>query len=140
MKTKCRSSPVRAFGLAALAAGMSVSAATDADAELQRWKLASSYGSHLDVFGENIKRTLANNETASDGSLKIQFFEPGSLVPALQVFDAVSTGSVDASYTSSGFHAGKLPHAIFFSSVPFGPSVNAYFAWMIGGGDRKSVV
>src|SRR3546814_6357983 len=100
---------LRAVGLAALAAGMVVAAATDADAERQRWKLASSYGSNLDVFGENIKRTLANIETASDGSLKIQFFEPGALVPALQVFDAVSTGSVDASYTSSGFHAGKLP-------------------------------
>ncbi len=128
---------LRAAGLAALAGGLILATATDADAQRQRWKLASSYGSNLDVFGENIKRTLDNIDVATDGSLKIQFFEPGALVPALQVFDAVSTGSVDASYTSSGFHAGKLPHAIFFSSVPFGPSVNEYFAWMIGGGGNE---
>jgi len=125
---------LRAAGLAALAGGMVLAAASDADAQRQRWKLASSYGSNLDVFGATIKRVLDNIEVASDGSLRIQFFEPGALVPPLQVFDAVSTGSVDASFTSTGFHAGKLPHAIFFSSVPFGPGVNEYFAWMIGGG------
>ena len=106
---------LRAAGLAALAGGLILATATDADAQRKRWKLASSYGSNLDVLGENIKRTLDNIDVATDGSLNIQFFEPGALVPALQVFDAVSTGSVDASYTSAGFHAGKLPHAIFFS-------------------------
>src|SRR3546814_14122551 len=89
-------STLRAVGLAALAAGMVVAAATDADAERQRWKLASSYGQNLDVFGETIKRPLATIQTASDGSLKIQFFEPGALVHALTVFVAVSTGAVAA--------------------------------------------
>src|SRR3546814_16762600 len=115
-------STLRAVGLAALAAGMVVAAATDADAERQRWKLASSYGSNLDVFGENIKRTLANIETASDGSLKFQSFEPGAPLPALPGFAAVSNGSVDAASTSSGFTAATLPHATCFSSFPFEPN------------------
>src|SRR5690606_10804160 len=57
-----------------------------------------------------------------------------ALVPALQVFDAVSAGSIEASYTSPGFHAGKFPAAAFFGSVPFGPGVNEYIAWMYFGG------
>jgi len=128
---------LRAAGMAVLAGGLVVASVADAEAQRHRWKLGSSYASSLDVIGANITRVLENIDTASDGSLKIQFFEPGALVPALQVFDAVSSGSIDTSYTTPGFHAGKLPHVAFFASVPFGPSVNEYFAWMIGGGGNE---
>jgi TRAP-type mannitol/chloroaromatic compound transport system substrate-binding protein len=50
------------------------------------------------------------------------------------VFDAVSKGSVQAAHTTTGFAAGKIPHMIFFSSVPFGPKVNEYVAWIQRGG------
>ena len=102
--------------------------------ERVRWKLASSYTSTLDVLGQNIIRVLDNIEAMSDGNFQIQFNEPGALVPALEVFDAVSKGSVQASYTSTGFHAGRVPHMIFFASVPFGPSVNEYVGWLQAGG------
>jgi TRAP-type mannitol/chloroaromatic compound transport system substrate-binding protein len=95
-----------------------------------RWKLASSYASTLDVLGQNATRLVDNIGAMSDGSVRIEFFEPGALVPALEVFDAVSAGSVDASYTSPGFAAGKIPHMVFFGSVPFGPNVNEYFGWL----------
>ena len=122
--------------LAAGAAGWLVSGPLGtADAqETVRWKLASSYGSNLDPLGPSIQRVLDNIRTMSDGNFDIRFNEPGALVPALEVFDAVSKGSVEASYTSTGFHAGRVPHMIFFASVPFGPNVNEYMAWIMGGG------
>ena len=116
-------------------AGWVVAASGAADAqERVRWKLASSYTSNLDVLGQNIIRVLDNIATMTDGNFEIQFNEPGALVPALEVFDAISKGSVQASYTSTGFHAGRVPHLIFFSSVPFGPNVNEYVAWIQHGG------
>ncbi|HEX6111915.1 MAG TPA: hypothetical protein VFZ10_06385, partial [Geminicoccaceae bacterium] len=102
--------------------------------ERVRWKLASSYTSSLDVLGQNILRVIDNIEVMTDGNFEIQFNEPGALVPALEVFDAVSKGSVQSSYTSTGFHAGRVPHLIFFASVPFGPNVNEYVAWIQHGG------
>ena len=74
-----------------------------------RWNLASSYGSQIDVLGKNILRVIDNIETMSDGNFEIQFNEPGALVPALEVFDAVSKGSV------SGIlhHAPASPRAAF---------------------------
>jgi TRAP-type mannitol/chloroaromatic compound transport system substrate-binding protein len=108
-------------------------AAADAQ-ERVRWKLASSYSSTLDVVGKNIHRVIENIATMSDGNFEIQFNEPGALVPALEVFDAVSKGSVQASYTTPGFAAGRIPHLIFFASVLFGPSVNEYVAWVQHGG------
>ena len=124
-----------AAAVAVVTAAAGWTAAADA-AERVRWKDASSYASSLDVIGENIKRWHENVNAMSEGSMDIRFYEPGALVPALQVFDAVSQGSVDMSYTTSGFHAGKFPAAVIFSSVPFGPSVNEYVAWMkFGGGE-----
>jgi TRAP-type mannitol/chloroaromatic compound transport system substrate-binding protein len=117
-----------------LAAGLGGSA--DAQ-ERVRWKMAGSYASTLDVIGQNIKRRVENIAIMSDGNFRIEFFEPGALVPALEVFDAVSTGSVDAAYTSTGFHAGKVPHLIFFGSVPFGPNVDEYLAWIVAGGGKE---
>jgi TRAP-type mannitol/chloroaromatic compound transport system substrate-binding protein len=118
--------------------GLGLAVADHATAqEKYRWKLGSAYSSSLDVIGENIKRYLDDVKVMSDGRLDIHFFEPGALVPALQAFDAVSAGSIDASYTSPGFHAGKFPAASFFGSVPFGPSVNEYVAWMYFGGGGK---
>jgi TRAP-type mannitol/chloroaromatic compound transport system substrate-binding protein len=102
--------------------------------ERVRWNLASSYGSQIDVLGKNILRVIDNIKTMSDGNFDIRFFEPGALVPALEVFDAVSKGSVQAAYTTTGFAAGKIPHMIFFASVPFGPNVNEYVAWIQHGG------
>lgn len=125
------------IGKAWLAGALALGLAAAGDAAAQekvRWKLGSSYASSLDVIGQNVKGYVENVKVMSDGALDIRFYEPGALVPALQVFDAVSTGSIDASYTSPGFHAGKFPAAAFFASVPFGPSVNEYIAWMWFGG------
>ena len=116
-------------------AGWVVAGTDAADAqERVRWNLASSYGSQIDVLGQNILRVIENIEIMSDGNFQIRFNEPGALVPALEVFDAVSKGSVQASYTTTGFAAGRIPHMIFFASVPFGPGVNEYVAWIQHGG------
>jgi TRAP-type mannitol/chloroaromatic compound transport system substrate-binding protein len=112
--------------------------ASGADAqERVRWKLTSSYPSTLDVLGQNILRVIDNIKVMTDGNFDIQFNEPGALVPALEVFDAISKGSIQAAYTSTGFHAGRVPHMIFFSSVPFGPGVNEYVAWIQHGGGKE---
>ena len=108
-----------------------------AAADKVRWKLGSSYPANLDVIGENIIRYVENVKVMTNGDVELRFFEPGALVPALQVFDAVSTGAIDASYTTPGFHAGKFPAGAFFASVPFGPGVNEYVAWMRFGGGNE---
>ena len=125
-----------AGGLLVAALMLVASGAVDAQ-ERVRWKLASSYPSTLDVVGENILRLIENIDEMSDGNFKIKFFEPGALVPALEVFDSVATGAVDMSYTTTGFHAGKFPGLLFFSSVPFGPSASEYLGWIHFGGGKE---
>jgi len=66
--------------------------------------------------------------------MELKFFEPGALVPPLEIFDAVSTGSVNAGWTAAGYWAGKVPALQFFTAVPFGPNAGEMVAWMYYGG------
>ena len=61
-----------------------------------RWQMASGYSGsfvHLGTMGKRIE-TLASQ--ISGGTFEINFMEPGALVPALQVMDGVSNGSIEA--------------------------------------------
>ena len=102
-----------------------------------RWKMASAFGSQWPIQGELGLRLVDRVEAVSGGSMKIQFFEPGALVPPLEIFDAVSSGSIDAGFTTAGYWAGKVPALQFFTAVPFGPDAMEYAAWLYyGGGDE----
>ena len=124
-----------AFGLAA-ALALGATSAAQAQKKV-RWKMASSYAGSLDVIGPAGMKFADDVTKISGGAFEIKFFEPNALVPPLQVFDATSQGSIDAAYTAAGFHAGKIPAGVFFSTVPFGPQTGEYLAWMKFGGGKE---
>jgi TRAP-type mannitol/chloroaromatic compound transport system substrate-binding protein len=73
----------------------------------------------------------------TDGRFVIKFHEPGALVPTLECFDAAAKGSVEACWTTPGFHAGKYPALAFFTTVPFGPQIGEFMAWKLFGNGNK---
>ena len=79
------------------------------------------------MFAENIR-------VMSNGRLDIKVFAGSELVPALQVFDAVSQGAVEMGHGSAYYWAGKVPAAQFFSTVPFGMEQKGVEAWLYHGG------
>ncbi len=109
-------------------------------AEAQRrviWKMASAFGSKLPHLGTSAVRFTENVKIASGGTLELRFFEPGALIPALECFDAVSKGSVEACWTTPGYHTGKYPALAFFTTVPFGPQLGEFMAWKWFGGGNE---
>ncbi len=129
---------IRYAAIAGLAGALAIGLTSAAAAQQKvRWKLGSSYSSSLDVIGQNGNRIVKNIERLSGGNFQIKYFEPNALVPPLEVFDAVAQGSIDASYTTPGFHAGRMPEMAFFASVPFGPAVNEYLGWIQFGGGKE---
>jgi TRAP-type mannitol/chloroaromatic compound transport system substrate-binding protein len=109
--------------------------ATGVDAqERVRWKMQSAFGSQLAHLGTSGVRFSENLDRLSGGALELKFYEPGALVPALECFDAASQGSVEACWTTPGYHAGKIPAVAFFTAVPFGPGYGEFFAWKVYGG------
>ncbi len=67
---------------------------------------------------------------ASAGRLDIKPFSAGELVPAGQVFDAVSKGSVQIGHASPLYWKDKNEAFVAFASVPFGMDAEAYNIWM----------
>ena len=97
-------------------------------------KMAAAFPSSLIILGETgIKLTKTINDI-SGGAINIKYFEPGALVPPMEIFDAVSSGSVDAGWASPAFWAGKVPALQFFTTFPFGPNPSEYLAWLRYGG------
>jgi len=101
------------------------------------WKLASTFFKSWPIHGDLGQLLVKNVAIATGGGVELKFFEPGALVPTLEVFDAVSTGSVDAGWSSPGYWAGKEPVMPIFTTVPFGPNMNEYLAWLYAGGGEE---
>ena len=129
----------RFVAVAGLAGSVAAVAALDASAqERVRWKMQSTFGSNIPALGPSGVRLAERVEQMSGGSFEIKFQEPGALVPSLEAFDAVGKGSIDAAWTTPGYHVGKLGKAIsFFTAVPFGPQIGEFLAWKWFGGGQE---
>ncbi|MXX21956.1 MAG: TRAP transporter substrate-binding protein [Rhodospirillales bacterium] len=99
--------------------------------------MPSTFPGNLVILGSGGKEFVERIEEVSGGTINIQFFEPGALVPALEIFDAVSTGAVDAGWSTPGYWAGKIPALQFFTAIPFGPLPGEVMAWLRYGGGNE---
>jgi TRAP-type mannitol/chloroaromatic compound transport system substrate-binding protein len=127
------------WGAAAAALALAaVSTATLAQGQPKvAWKMQSVFGSQLTHLGPSGQRFVKDIEEMTDGNFQIRFYEPNALVPGLECFDAASKGTVEACWTTPGFHAGRYPALPFFTTVPFGPNYGEFFAWKIFGNGNK---
>jgi TRAP-type mannitol/chloroaromatic compound transport system substrate-binding protein len=106
----------------------------DPFSETFSWNMVTSWPPGLPALGtgaENLARRIGR---ASGGRLEIKVFAGGELVPALEVFDAVSRGTAQMGHDASYYHRGKLPAAQYFTAVPFGQTANETNAWLYYGG------
>jgi TRAP-type mannitol/chloroaromatic compound transport system substrate-binding protein len=125
---------VRTFlATSALVSVLTVGASAPA-ASQEVWQLQSTYPGSLTQLGTMGKWVAERIAAVTDGQIVLEFQEPGAVVPALEAFDAVASGAVEAAWSTPGYWAGKVPALQFFSAVPFGPEVGEYLAWMKHGG------
>ena len=100
-------------------------------------KVPMAYPSKLPGLGTTILWMEERVEMLSGGTIKIKVYEPGELIPAFEMLDAVNAGKVNASYGVSGYWSGKFSAADFFTAVPFGPEATEYIAWIYYGNGMK---
>ncbi len=117
----------------ACASVIAASAATAQEKKV-RFNMPSAYPGSLTLIGEAAHSFTKHVSRLTSGTLEIKFHEPGALVPALQAIEAVSQGSAEAAYSAPGFFAKADTAFIIFSSVPFGPAIPEYMAWIFKGG------
>ena len=112
---------------AALAASLATSGAQAQDVTLE---MTSSFSKSLPILG-TAGLDFVNRINAISSEVAFEHFDPGKLVPTLEALDAVSNGSVDASYATSGYWQGKITSASLFAAVPFGPEAGEFLGWIL---------
>lgn len=96
--------------------------------------LASTFPKDMLFLGDGPKQFAAALEKISNGDIKIKIHGAGDLVPALEVFNAVSSGAVAAGYDWVGYWGGIMPVANLVGSLPFGPTPDVLAGWVWEGG------
>lgn len=118
------------------ASAITVAAPVAADFDRVRWQVPMSFASSLTALGDTMPKVSEMLAATSGGRVNLQVFEPGALIPALGVFENVSTGNVPAGYSWMGYEWGQVPVSALFGATPFGLESAEFVAWMyFHGGD-----
>lgn len=102
-----------------------------------KWKLVTSWPKNFPGLGVAPERFATMVSDMSAGRLQIKVYGAGELVPALQVFDAVSQGTAEMGHSGAYYWKGKTPAAQFFTSVPFGLTAQEMNGWIQYGGGQQ---
>lgn len=94
-----------------------------------RWKMVLPWSKGL-LFYDMAVHFCDTVRLASGGRLDIKAYSAGELVPAMEVFDAVSKGSFDAGHDWPGYWKGKNEAFTAFGSVPYGLDAELYNIWL----------
>lgn len=122
------------------ACGGEVPATADAAADSSKvyhWKLVTTWPKNLPALGTAPERMAKEVELMSNGRLKIKVYGAGELVPAMEVFDAVSQGNAEMGHGAAYYWRGKLASAEFFATVPFGMNAQEMNGWLRYGGGQE---
>jgi TRAP-type mannitol/chloroaromatic compound transport system substrate-binding protein len=118
-------------------AGSLASAQTQTSPARIAWRLPIVFQTTMPVLGDNPVYLTQMIKAASGGAIDLQIFEPGEIVPAFSITDAVRDGKVSAGYTWLGYDQGKIPASPLISAVPFGMEPWEYTAWWYEGNGRQ---
>lgn len=126
----------RRMALGVLGGAGTLAAPHVARAQTVKWRMATSWPANLPGPGVSAQRVADRINSMSNGRLEVTLFPAGALVPAFEVFDAVSAGTIEMAHTAAFYWRGKMPAAVFFTSVPFGLSPADHQAWLEHGGGQ----
>ncbi len=97
-------------------------------------KLATSWPAHFPIMGTGVEKFAQRVKDVSGGSLEIKLYPKNVLVPALAVFDAASSGQIDAFHSGPYYWKGKNSAFSLYSGIPFGFTAEEINSWMLYGG------
>lgn len=105
--------------------------------ERVRWQVPMSFASTLTALGDTMPWVADQLRAASGGSIDLRVAEPGAVVPALSIFENVSSGNIDAGYSWMGYEWGTVRAAALFGATPFGLESMEFVAWMTHHGGQE---
>ncbi|MCK5648829.1 MAG: TRAP transporter substrate-binding protein [Gammaproteobacteria bacterium] len=102
-----------------------------------KWKMVTSWPKNFPGLGTGANFLAKTINEMSGGRLKVKVYGANEIVPALEVFDAVSRGTAQMGHSGAYYWKGKHPATQFFTSVPFGLTAQEMNGWLYHGGGMQ---
>ncbi len=99
-----------------------------------KWKMVTAWPRNFPGLGTNANLLARMITEMSGGRIKVKVYGAGEMVPAFEVFDAVSKGTAEMGHAGAYYWKGKSEATQFFSAVPFGLTAQEMNAWLYYGG------
>ena len=119
------------------AAGLLGGAQSAYAAKTIKWKMVTSWPKNFPGLGTGANFLAKTINEMTGGRLKVKVYGANEIVPALEVFDAVSRGIAQMGHSGAYYWKGKHPATQFFTSVPFGLTAQEMNAWLYHGDGMK---
>lgn len=127
-----------AAGLLGACSGENQAPAVRTDSKRRfRWHMVTTWPKNFPGMGTAVEDLAARIGEMSGGRLTVRVYGAGERVPALEVFDAVSSGAAQMGHGAAYYWKGKSPAAPFFTTVPFGLTSWEMSAWLHYGGGME---
>ncbi len=123
-----------ATGLGACSRSEGVAAVGPSSSRVLKWKMVTTWPSNFPGLGTGAAHLAALITQMSGGRIEVKVFGAGELVPALEVFDAVQSGTAELGHGAAYYWKGKSEAAQFFGAVPFGMNAQEVNGWLYAGG------
>ena len=128
---------IKQAGVGAVATTAAVAPAIVSAKTKIKWKMVTTWPKNFPVLGTGANELAELITKMTDGRIKIKVYGAGELIPAFEVFDAVSRGTAEMGHGSAYYWKGKIEEAQFFSTVPFGMNGQEMTAWLYYGGGME---
>ncbi|MEO1027703.1 MAG: TRAP transporter substrate-binding protein [Pseudomonadota bacterium] len=103
----------------------------------RRFNMVTTWPKGLPGLGRAAERVAERVEVLSEGQMEIKVFAAGELVPALESFDAVFSGSADMYHGAEYYWTSKSRGYPFFTAVPMGMTAQEIMGWIDFGGGQE---
>ena len=105
--------------------------------ETIEWKMVTTWPKNFPGLGTGANYLAEIIGQMSGGRLKVKVYGAKELVPAFEIFDAVSSGTAEMGHGAAYYWKGKSEAAQFFAAVPFGLTAQEMNAWLYHGGGME---
>lgn len=114
-------------------------AAMPALAQEVTWQVPTSVPEGSPFYVNFLERFAENVDVLTNGRVMIEPFGAGVLVPALQVYDGVRDGIVQAGHSTPSYLVNQDPTNAIFAGFPGGMGPEAYVTWIYEKGGKEKL-
>jgi len=131
---------IKKLGGGSLVAGSAIVAPGLAYAKVKpeyKWKMVTTWPKNFPGLGTGANYLANLINEMSGGRIQVKVYGAKELVPAFEIFDAVSRGVAEMGHGAAYYWKGKTEAAQFFAAVPFGMTAQEMNAWLYHGGGME---